>query len=71
MIRDRSNPGGISAIVQGEWKLIDNGDTPELYRLSDDPNETHNLISLKPQVYEDLRKRLKEFLDAGSKSPFD
>jgi arylsulfatase A-like enzyme len=71
MIRDRSNPGGISAIVKGEWKLIDNGDTPELYRLSDDPNETHNLISLKPQVYEDLRKRLKEFLDAGSKSPFD
>lgn len=71
MIRDRSNPGGISAIVHGEWKLIDNGDTPELYRLSDDPNETHNLISLKPQVYEDLRKRLKVFLDAGSKSPFE
>lgn len=71
MIRDRSNPGGISAVIHGEWKLIDNGDMPELYRLSDDPHETHNLISLKPQVYEELRKRLKEFLDRGAKSPFD
>lgn len=71
MIRDRSNPGGISAVVRGDWKLIDNGDTPELYRLSDDPHETHNLVTLKPQVYEELRKLLKQYLDAGSRSPFD
>lgn len=71
MIRDRSNPGGISAVVRGEWKLLDNGDTPELYRLSDDPHETRNLVSLKPQIYEELRKLLEQYLDAGARSPFD
>jgi arylsulfatase A-like enzyme len=70
MIKDRSNPGGITAIVKGRYKLIDNGSSLELYDLHTDPGERSNLISAKPPIVEELKKLLKQHLEAGSKSPF-
>ncbi len=71
MIKDRSNPGGVNAIVRGGWKLIDTGTSVELYRLPDDPGEKTNMATAKPQVLDELKKLLREHVEAGSRSPFD
>jgi arylsulfatase A-like enzyme len=71
MIKDRSNPGGVTAIVRGGWKLIDNGNSAELYKIHDDPGEKSNLATAKPQIFDELRKHLKEHDEAGSRSPFE
>jgi len=60
MIKDRSNPGGVRAIVRGGWKLIDNGVSRELYDLKADPDEKQNLIAQQPRIAEELRKLLVE-----------
>ena len=65
MIKDRSNPGGITAVVRGGWKLIDNGATVELYDIHDDPDEKTNLATAKPQIFDELRKLLKDHVDAA------
>ncbi|MDB4958579.1 MAG: hypothetical protein JWO36_6148 [Myxococcales bacterium] len=70
MIKDRSNPGGISAIVKGRYKLIDNGSNLELYDIHADPDERSNLVTVKLPVVEELKKLLKQHVDAGAKSPF-
>ncbi|CAN5747669.1 hypothetical protein BH11MYX3_BH11MYX3_24730 [soil metagenome] len=49
MIKDRSNPGGVMAIVSGRWKLIDTGGVLELYDLHADPNEQSNLYSVRTE----------------------
>jgi arylsulfatase A-like enzyme len=71
MIRDRSNPGGISAAIMGRWKLIDNGSSLELYDVHKDPDERSNLVLSHPPVLEQLKRLLKQHLDAGNVSPFD
>jgi arylsulfatase A-like enzyme len=71
MIKDRSNPGGITAVVHGKWKLIDNGNAPELYDVHADPNEATNVATSRPQVYNELRALLTKFVALGSQSPFD
>ena len=71
MIKDRSNPGGITAIVKGRWKLIDNNDNLELYDVRSDPGEHNNVLGQKPQILEELRKLLAERAAAADISPFD
>ena len=72
MIRDRSNPGGVVAIVHGRWKLIDNDGREELYDVHLDPSEKQNLIA-DPRgaaVLPELRALLHERVAAGDRSPF-
>ena len=71
LIKDRRHPGGVNAIVRGGWKLIDTGTSVELYRLPDDPGEKTNMATAKPQVLDELKKLLREHVEAGSRSPFD
>jgi arylsulfatase A-like enzyme len=71
MIKDRSNPGGVTAVVRGRWKLIDNGTTHEVYDVHADPNELSNVATTRPQVYNDLRALLQQYMKLGSISPFE
>jgi arylsulfatase A-like enzyme len=70
MIKDRSNPGGLTAVIKGPWKLIE-GAQQELYNVHSDPNERSNLISTKVSMYEELKLLLKQFQDRGNQSPFE
>lgn len=47
------------AVVRGSMKYID-APRPELYDLDADPNETHDLVSKKPDVAADLADRLED-----------
>jgi arylsulfatase A-like enzyme len=71
MIKDRSNPGGITAVVRGRWKLIDSGGVLELYDTRADPDERTNAIGREPAVAADLRKLLDERTAAADISPFE
>lgn len=71
MIKDRSNPGGITSVVRGGWKLIDNGATLELYNVHDDPHEARNLARTKPQLYHELQALLRQYMSNASRSPFE
>jgi arylsulfatase A-like enzyme len=71
MVKDRSNPGGISALVRGRWKLIDNGSSAELYDIHADPDERSNLISVKPAIIEPLRALLRKHAALVEQSPFE
>jgi choline-sulfatase len=71
MIKDRSNPGGITAVVQGRWKLIDNGVTFELYDLRADPAERQNIFTQKPEVAGPLKQLLQAKQALGHQSAFD
>ena len=68
MIKDRSNPGGVTAIVRGSYKLIDNGVSYELYDVKNDPFETQNLYMSKPALAAELKKLLAE--RAVARDPF-
>jgi hypothetical protein len=70
MIKDRSNPGGVTAAVKGPWKLIETATNAELYNLARDPTERNNLIVSRPKVLEDLRTMLREFHANAKLSPF-
>jgi arylsulfatase A-like enzyme len=71
MIKDRSNPGGVLAIVRGGWKMISYADSAELYHVHQDPNENQNLVSVKAGVYNELTLLLQKYVAAGNDSPFD
>lgn len=60
MIKDRSNPGGSTALVRGTWKLIQDGISYKLYDLRTDPYERVDLRVQKRQIFEDLRRQLTE-----------
>jgi len=68
MIKDRSNPGGVTAVVRGGWKLIDNGVSYELYDVKDDPFERQNLYVQKPTIAAELKKLLAA--RAADRDPF-
>lgn len=70
MIKDRSNPGGVTAVVRGPWKLVE-GNTFELYNVRTDPNEKSNVVTTRVVVYDQLRELMKRFKDAGTNSPFE
>jgi hypothetical protein len=71
-IRDRSNPAGITAIVQGRWKLISSNGALELYDVHGDPGERYNVVHAPARVKQvgELRALLDERERAGSQSPF-
>jgi arylsulfatase A-like enzyme len=67
------NQGGIpgSAIRDGDWKLIDFywKKSPELYNLSEDLSEQHNLAKTNPDKVTTLQKQLNEFRKATDALP--
>lgn len=71
MIKDRSNPGGVLAVVKGRWKLIETGDVLELYDIHADPGELSNLVTRRPDIVAELRAMLEAKKVAASVSPFD
>jgi len=71
MIKDRSNPGGITSLIHGKWKLIDNGTGLELYDVHADPHEHNNVFSTHPPIVDELRKLMRARNDAGDRSPFE
>ncbi|MBS1120956.1 MAG: Choline-sulfatase [Deltaproteobacteria bacterium] len=71
MIKDRSNPGGVTALAAGRWKVIDNGSALELYDLYSDADERTNLANLRPEIVERLRVLLEAKTAAAKISPFD
>ena len=71
MIKDRSNPGGVTALVRGRWKMIDNGSSLELYDVHADPDEKSNLATTRPQIYSQLRGLLQNYVQRASVSPFE
>jgi hypothetical protein len=71
MIKDRSNPGGVTAIVRGGWKLIKAGDGLELYNVHQDPHEMSNVATARPQIVDELRQLLRELEDRSNRSPFE
>jgi hypothetical protein len=70
MIKDRSNPGGVTAIMRGNWKLIDNGVSYELYDFKGDPNEKLNRYghASTKAIADELRKLLAH--RAAGRDPF-
>lgn len=50
MIADRSNPGGVSAIVDGPWKLIETHGVRELFNVHQDPDERANVAAKHPEI---------------------
>jgi arylsulfatase A-like enzyme len=70
MIKDRSNPGGITAVVKGRWKLVDNHGNLELYDTRRDPDEHDNVLGQHTDVAADLHKLLDARTAAGAASPF-
>lgn len=71
MIRDRSNPGGVTAIIRGPWKLIETPKGFELYDTRQDPSERSNQLATRPQQAEELRRALTEHRRLATKSPFE
>lgn len=70
MIKDRSNPGGVTAVIKGPWKLIE-AKSFELYNIHRDPDEKSNVVTTHVQTYDELRVLLKKFKDAANNSPFE
>jgi len=70
MIRDRSNPGGVTALVVGAWKLISENGKLELYNIKADPNELDDLAGKQPAKVEELRLML-EARENLARSPFE
>lgn len=70
MIKDRSNPGGVTAIVRGAWKLIETAAGSELYEVRRDPGERVNLIAREPARAAELRLRLEAHRARAKLSPF-
>lgn len=70
MIRDRSNPGGVTAIVSGPWKLISDNGKLELYDIKADPDELNDLAARQPEKVEELRALL-EARENLARSPFE
>ena len=70
MIKDRSNPGGITAIVRGRWKLVDNHGNLELYDTRHDPDEHDNVFGQHADVAAELRRLLDARTAASAASPF-
>lgn len=71
MIKDRSNPGGVTAIVRGGWKLIDTGVGIELYDLKTDPYEQKNLVGQQQALASELHQLLIRRQAASALTPFE
>jgi arylsulfatase A-like enzyme len=57
--------GDVRALIEGDYKLIWSSSGPdELYRLSTDPGEAHNLAVDEPERAEAMRQRLSAYLES-------
>ncbi len=70
MIKDRSNPGGMMAVVRGGWKLIETGTALELYNVHQDPKELTNLVEQNPAKLRELKALLDYKRAQAKQSPF-
>jgi choline-sulfatase len=70
MIQDRSNPGGITAVMFGRWKLIEAPTGLELYDVRSDPGERSNRLRTKPPILDQLMTALKAHRVLAKQSPF-
>jgi len=70
MIKDRSNPGGVTAIARGRWKLIDDNSSLELYDTAADPGERDNVIGQHARIAGELRALLTAHAARAALSPF-
>lgn len=71
MIRDRSNPGGVTALIRGRWKLIESPTGFELYDIHADPAERRNASATNPREFDMLRRALAARQQAATRSPFE
>ncbi len=55
---------GSSILLEGEWKLyLGHGTIPDaLFNIQEDPMEKRNLLSTNPELAEQLRKRLQQWM---------
>ena len=58
----------LQGLIDKNWKYIE-APQPELYDLSNDPQELNNMFKKNPQVVKLLQNRLKEFMAKNSFSP--
>jgi hypothetical protein len=65
------DPGGLTAIAHGRYKLIENGLELELYDVHTDPHEHSNLIRSRPPALDELRRLLRQKNAAAKRSPFE
>jgi len=70
MIKDRSNPGGVVAIVDGGWKLIEADGKDALYDVLTDPHELKDRSEDSPAVLARLRALLAQRVARMAQSPF-
>ena len=70
MIHDRSNPGGVTAVVLGKWKLIEGPAGQELYDARMDSGEHANVIKQKPPILQQLQQALAKHQANAKHSPF-
>ena len=71
MIKDRSNPGNVTALVQGRYKLVRAGARTELYDIHADPRELHDLADEKADIRAKLEAALDARNEAARASPFE
>jgi arylsulfatase A-like enzyme len=71
MVKDRSNPGGVTAVVDGVWKLIDEHGVLHVFDTRNDRSEVNDLAKTRPDLVERLRKLLAARVAAGGQSPFE
>ena len=58
---------GAYMLCAGRWKLIEYvGYEPELFNMTDDPEETKNLAAQKPLVVKKMRKKLAKYVDVDA-----
>ncbi|MEO8702149.1 MAG: sulfatase-like hydrolase/transferase [Kofleriaceae bacterium] len=67
---ERRDDSDVMAIVRGTWKLIDNGQSVELYDLRADPDERFNMFGQRPQIVAELRSILAQRARAAQVPPF-
>jgi arylsulfatase A-like enzyme len=72
MIKDRSIPRNVRALVKGRYKYIaeDGKELVELYDIVADPDEKKNLVKDQPEIVQRLRQRLAELRVILAESPF-
>jgi len=62
--RESPNPADwreLWGVTQGEWRLIEEGETRKLYHVNDDITEQNNLVAMRTQTVETMASTLREF----------